>query len=145
MRKAEGGTLRILDACLRRWDEASLVGLAPNDFCHRRVRLTYGPSQNRTQGKDLQKMYSEVKFKALIKSRTETGWYDDDEDFPNDEMERWYWVRLGKKAQVKQTSLTCLDMRTEVNTKQMCGSSLRSARSKYNVATSLCSDSCGMS
>jgi hypothetical protein len=26
------------------------------------------------------------------------GWYEDDADFPGDEMERWYWVRGATKV-----------------------------------------------
>ena len=53
------------------------------------------------------KLYSADKLKLIIKALTDKGLYDNDPDFPNDEMERWYWTPVGKEV-VRSTCCLCL-------------------------------------
>ena len=48
------------------------------------------------KGREIYKQYSEEKAKQVIASRVSLGMYYDDEDFPGDEMERYYYMRKAK-------------------------------------------------
>lgn len=50
------------------------------------------------QGKELRKRFQDVsKFNQLVKARKESGLCFEDEDFPGDEDEMWFWMRAKQK------------------------------------------------
>ncbi|CAK9031959.1 30S ribosomal protein S6, partial [Durusdinium trenchii] len=50
------------------------------------------------QGKILRQQYSEEKFKNLIGRRKAAGLFYEDEDFPGDDDESWFFMRIGEKV-----------------------------------------------
>lgn len=49
------------------------------------------------QGKTLRTSYEKSKFEALVKRRREEGLYYEDDDFPDDPDEAWYYMPHGNK------------------------------------------------
>ena len=54
------------------------------------------------KGKDIMAQYGETKGKQVIASRMQQSLFYGDEDFPTDEMERWYWMPVGQKMSNKE-------------------------------------------
>ena len=54
--------------------------------------------------REMAAVYPEDKIGAIIKKRTDQGWYVDDDDFPDDIEERAYLVRLKRTAAKEQVS-----------------------------------------
>lgn len=49
------------------------------------------------KGKDIAASYGDTKAKVIFDSRKASGLTYPDEDFPDDDMERWYYMRKGKE------------------------------------------------
>ena len=54
-------------------------------------------------------MYSPDKLKLIIKTRTDKNLFENDHDFPNDEMERWYGTPVGKEV-MRSTDRQCFQL-----------------------------------
>lgn len=67
--------------------------------------------------------YSDEKYTKVIKARTEQGLYYDDDLFPGDEDERWYFMKKGEEVNRKDT----VRERTQLEAKANVDPQLRAA------------------
>ena len=54
------------------------------------------------KGKTIMAEYGDQKGKQIITARTQASLYYDDDDFPQDEMERWYWMKAPQSMKSKE-------------------------------------------
>ena len=56
------------------------------------------------KGKKIIAEYGETKGRQLMASRMQSSLYYDDDDFPQDELERWYWMKAAQTMASKETT-----------------------------------------
>ena len=66
-------------------------------------------------GKDLVKEYGDVKAKVLMEKRFAAGLYYNHEDFPDDEMERFYYMKKPKEVTKRHTTADESTLQTTSN------------------------------
>ena len=93
----------------RNWDECKLI------MERTQKNSTEGLSGwKAVKGRDLVSEYGEAKAETLMTKRYAAGLYYDDEDFPDDKLERNYFMRKQKEVTKRQTTEASTKLRGEV-------------------------------
>ena len=93
----------------RNWDECKLI------MERTQKNSTEGLSGwVAVKGRDLVKEYGEAKAETLMSKRYSSGLYYDDEDFPDDKLERNYFMKKQKEVTKRQTTEDATKLRGEV-------------------------------